>query len=136
MASLNAELSQRMEARAKRPRAKYISASTREYRFASYMEAWRAKVERIGNLNYPDEARRNKLSGDLILDVALKPDGSLDEITIMNPSGHKVLDDAAIRIVRLGAPYARFPDNISMDVDILHITRTWRFLNSSKFSGR
>ncbi len=136
MASLNAELSQRMEARAKRPRAKYISASTREYRFASYMEAWRAKVERIGNLNYPDEARRKKLSGNLVLDVALKPNGSIAEITILKPSGHKVLDDAAIRIVRLAAPFARFPENIRKDVDILHITRTWKFLNSSRFSGR
>jgi len=136
MASLNAELSQRMEARAKRPRAKYISASTREYRFASYMEAWRAKVERIGNLNYPDEARRRKLSGSLILDVAIKPDGSIAEITVLKPSGHKVLDDAAIRIVKLAAPFARFPENISKDVDILHITRTWKFLNSSRFSGR
>ena len=97
------------------------------------MEAWRAKVERIGNLNYPDAARKRKLSGSLILDVALNPDGSIGQITIRRSSGHKILDDAAIRIVKLAAPFAPFPDNIRKDVDILHVTRTWQFLNNRGF---
>ncbi len=136
IASLNAEIKQRLQNKSKRPRRKYISASTREYKFAAYMEAWRAKVERVGNLNYPDEARRKKLSGQLIMDVALLPDGSVKEITIRRSSGHQVLDDSAMRIVKLASPFARFPDNISKEVDILHITRTWKFLNTSKFSSR
>ncbi len=136
IASLNAEINQRLQNKAKRPRRKYISASTREYKFASYMEAWRAKVERVGNLNYPDEARRNKLSGQLIMDVALQPDGSVLKITIRRSSGHKVLDDSAMRIVKLASPFAPFPDDISKEVDILHITRTWKFLNTSTFSSR
>jgi protein TonB len=133
MASLNAELQQRLEARAKRPRRKFISASTREYKFAAYMEAWRAKVERIGNLNYPDDARSAQISGSLILDVAIKSDGSVTEVTLRRSSGYQVLDDAAIRIVQLAGPYAPFPESISKDVDVLHITRTWQFLNSNQF---
>ena len=136
LASLNAELQQRLDSRAKRPRRKYISANTREYRYAAYMEAWRAKVERIGNINYPDEARRRRLSGNLLLDVALNPDGSVQEITVRRSSGHKVLDDAAVRIVELASPFAPFPPDIRREVDILHVTRTWKFLNSNKFSTR
>lgn len=135
LASLNAELEQKLENRAKRPRLKFISANTQESLYASYMEAWRAKVERIGNLNYPDEARQRELSGSLLLDVALKPDGSVLEIVVRKSSGHKVLDDAAVRIVELAAPFSRFPDDIRKEVDILHITRTWRFLNSNQFSS-
>lgn len=130
MASLNAEIAERLEARAKRPRRKFVSATTREYKFAAYMEAWRAKVERIGNLNYPEEARRQRITGSLILDVALEADGSVYEITIRRPSGRKVLDDAAVRIVELAAPYAPFPKDISREVDILHITRSWQFLHT------
>jgi protein TonB len=130
LAGVNAELDQKLSARASRPRHKYISASTREYRYAAYMEAWRAKVERIGNLNYPDEARRRNLSGSLLLDVALNPDGGVREITIRKSSGYDILDDAAVRIVELAAPFAPFPDDILKEVDILHVTRTWQFVDS------
>ena len=136
MASLSAEIDRRLEEKAKRPRRDFISASTREYKYASYMEAWRAKVERIGNINYPDEARRNQLSGILQMTVALNADGTINEITIDKSSGHQVLDDAAIHIVRLASPYAIFPENIRQTVDILHITRTWKFLHNSTFSGK
>ena len=136
MASLDAELQQKLELRARRPRRKFISASTKEYRFAAYMEAWRAKVERVGNINYPDEARRKDLSGSLLLDVAINPDGSVREITVRRSSGQSVLDDAAVRIVELAAPFARFPDDFLKEIDILHVTRTWKFLNSDKFSSR
>lgn len=133
IASLSAEIRRKMETRAERPRRKFISASTREFRYASYMEAWRAKVERVGNLNYPDEARRKKLSGSLILDVALNKDGSINQITVRRSSGHKILDDAAVRIVELASPFAPFPDQIREETDILHITRTWQFLNNRGF---
>ena len=136
MASLSAEVDQRLNAYAKRPRKKWISARTREHKYAAYMDAWRTKVERVGNLNYPNEARRKRLSGDLRLDVAINADGSVHSITVSKPSGHKVLDDAAIRIVQLAAPFARFPKSISKETDILHIQRTWRFLSSNRFSGK
>ena len=133
IASLSAEIRRKMEAKAERPRRKFISASTKEYKYAAYMEAWRAKVERVGNLNYPDEARRKNLTGSLILDVALNADGSVNQITIRHSSGSKILDDAAIRIVELSSPFAPFPDHIREETDILHITRTWQFLNNYRF---
>ena len=136
LASINAELEDRLDSRSKRPRRKYISANTREYRYAAYMEAWRAKVERVGNLNYPDEARRKQLSGNLLLDVALNSDGSVRKITVRRSSGHKLLDDAAVRIVELAAPFAAFPDDIRKEVDILHVTRTWKFLDSQGLTAR
>ncbi len=135
MASLSAQIDQKLQAYAKRPRRHWITASTREHAYASYMEAWRLKVERIGNLNYPDEARRRKLSGNLLLDVALNPDGTVNEIILRRSSGHKVLDDAAVRIVKLAAPFAKFPEKIARQVDILHIQRTWRFSTTNKFMG-
>lgn len=133
IAALSAEIKRKLVTRSDRPRRKYISASTREFLYAAYMEAWRAKVERIGNLNYPDAARKQRLSGNLILDVALNRDGSINDIIIRRSSGHKVLDDAAKRIVELAAPYSDFPEDIAAQTDILHITRTWQFLNNGGF---
>ena len=133
IASLSAQIKRKLQAKAERPRRKFISASTKEYKYAYYMEAWRAKVERVGNLNYPDAARKDKLSGSLILDVALNKDGSINQITVRRSSGYQVLDDAALRIVKLAAPYSPFPEHIREETDILHITRTWQFLNSNKF---
>ncbi len=133
IAALSARIDKQLVAKAERPKRKFISASTREYKYASYMEAWRSKVERVGNLNYPEEARKRKLSGSLVLDVALNPDGTINNITVRQPSGHKVLDDAAIRIVKLSAPFAPFPDAIHGETDILHIIRTWQFLKKGGF---
>lgn len=135
IASLSAEINESRVTYAKRPRKTFISAATREYKYASYMEAWRRKVEAIGNLNYPDEARRKNLSGSLILDVALSADGKVSSIALRRSSGHKVLDDAAIAIVKLAAPYAPFPDNIRKETDVLHITRTWQFLRDHRLSS-
>lgn len=108
-------------------RRKFISANTREYEFASYMQAWVAKVERVGNLNYPMEVRRRKLVGNLLMTVGINADGSVERIDVRRSSGLPELDEAAIRIVRLAAPYAPLPDHIREQVDVLHITRTWKF---------
>ena len=120
--------------RANKPRRKYITANNKDHRFASYMEAWRAKVERVGNINYPYEARKKHLSGKLLLDVAILPDGEVQKITIRRSSGKKILDEAAVRIVELAAPFAPLPESITREVDILHITRTWNFVNDSQFT--
>jgi protein TonB len=90
----------------------------------------------VGNLNYPDEARRARLSGNLLLDVAIRPDGSIAEIILRRSSGKKVLDDAAIRIVKLAAPFPRFPKAIARETDILHVERTWQFSSGERFSSR
>lgn len=126
-ARLNAEISRVWQEYQKRPRHKYLNARTQEYKYAAYMDAWRAKVERIGNLNYPEEARRRGISGNLVLHVVLKQDGGVHEISVLRGSGHKLLDDAAVRIVELASPFAPFPRDIRAETDVLHITRTWKF---------
>lgn len=124
---LTAELDKRAQQASSKSRRKHINASTQEYLYAAYLEDWRKKVERIGNLNYPDEAKRNSLYGNLILHVAIRADGSIEQMHVRKRSGHKVLDDAALRIVRLAAPFAPFPPAIRKEVDVLDITRSWQF---------
>ena len=127
MAKLAAELRNRKEAYAKRPKIKYLTASTREYAYAAYMRGWIDRVERVGNLNYPDEARRQGLHGDVELTVVLNRDGSILQIAVIRSSGHALLDTAAQRIVRLAAPFPPVPAD-NHPVDQLNITRTWQFL--------
>lgn len=127
MEKLEAIISKQQDEYQKRPKRKFVGGRTKEYRYALYVEAWRQKVEKIGNLNYPEAARDLKLYGQLQMTVSLKPDGNLESIEINRSSGHKVLDAAAKHIVELGAPYAVFPDDIRKEVDILSITRTWTF---------
>ncbi len=127
IASLEMELGRSVQAYAKQPRSHFITASSREAKDVAYMDAWRKKVERVGNLNYPDEALRRNLSGNLILDVALNPDGTVRDIAVSRSSGHTVLDEAAVRIVHLAAPYAPFPEGMRKEYDVFHIIRTWRF---------
>jgi protein TonB len=130
MARLAAEIERRQELMAKRPKRKFISASTREYEYATYLRAWVARVERVGNLNYPDEARRRGLGGRLVMTVAVRRDGSIEEIVLNRSSGLGVLDQAAMRIVRLSEPYPPLPQTRDT-IDVLHITRTWQFQNGS-----
>ena len=98
--------------------------------FAYYLNSWRRKVERIGQLNYPQQARTEGIGGSLRLLVVIAPDGALNDVRVLQTSGHKLLDDAALRIVRLAAPYAPFPPAMKATTDILEIERTWRFLDS------
>lgn len=134
IARLEAQIAKDHEAYQKRPKRRFIGARTREYRFARYLEDWRLKVERIGNLNYPEAARKQKLYGSLQLTVGIRADGSLESIGIDRSSGVAVLDEAALRIVRLAARngFAPFPPDIRQDTDILHITRTWVFSRADK----
>ena len=111
----------------KRPRRKFVTANTREHLYAAYMRAWVAKVERVGNMNYPEQARRRNLEGSLVLSVDVLPDGSIERVQILRSSGYDLLDEAAVRIVRLAAPYAELPPDIRAETDILTITRTWQF---------
>ncbi|HHH39033.1 MAG TPA: energy transducer TonB, partial [Sedimenticola sp.] len=135
---LTAEISNRNQAFARRrpERHKWVTASTQEYKYASYLDAWRRKVERIGNLNYPDEAKRRRLYGNLVLHVAVRADGTVKEINIKRSSGHKLLDDAAIRIVRLAAPFAPFPADIRREIEVMDIVRTWQFRSNNQLFSR
>ena len=133
MARLQPEADRQEQWKSRLPRRKFISANTREYEYATYMAAWVAKVERVGNLNYPLELKQRGVAGDLLLTVGVNQDGSVDSISIQRASGIPELDEAATRIVRLAAPYAPLPPEIANDVDVLHITRTWRFSSGNRF---
>jgi protein TonB len=126
IAQLAAELRKKKVDYAKRPKVKYLTASTREYAYAAYMRGWSDRVERVGNLNYPEEARRRGLHGDVLLTVVLNLDGSIKSIEVIQSSGEKILDAAAERIVRLAAPFPPAPRSAER-IDELNITRTWRF---------
>ncbi|MHB1300688.1 MAG: TonB family protein [Burkholderiales bacterium] len=136
IARIEAQIDNDMDAYQKIPKETDVSPSTREYRFARYVEDWRIKVERIGSLNFPEEAKRRQIFGSLLLNVCIRPDGSLDRVEIVRPSGHRILDDAAIRIARLAAPYAPLPKDIRKDTDILCIYRTWMFTRSNEMVSK
>ena len=127
MARLEAQIAKQQDEYQKRPKRRFIGARTQEYRFATYVEAWRQKVERVGNLNYPEAAKEQKIYGQLRMTVSINADGSIESVEINQSSGHPILDNAARRIIELAAPYSPFPDNIRKDTDILSITRTWTF---------
>ena len=128
---LQAQIERRIEDYQKRPRMKFIGARAREYRFAQYEEDWRHKIERVGTLNYPSQAR-GKLYGNLRLTVTIRPDGSVKSVELDRSSGLKVLDAAAFKIVRMASPFAPFPPDIRKDTDLLVITRTWFFGRGDK----
>ena len=135
IARLEAQIDKNWEAYQKLPRRKFIGARTQEYRFAQYIEDWRIKVERIGNLNYPEEARRQRIYGKLQLSVSIMKDGSIENVEVSKSSGHRILDAAAMRIVKLASPYSPLPPNITRDTDILTITRTWTFTPSDRLES-
>jgi len=135
VARLEAQINKNWDAYQKMPRRKFIGARTQEYRFAQYIEDWRIKVERIGNLNYPEQARQQRIFGGLRLSVSINADGSLGPIEVSKSSGNRILDAAAMRIVKLAAPYAPLPPDIRKDTDILVITRTWTFTSSDKLES-
>ena len=131
MLHLQAQIARRTQGYQERPRKRFIGANASEYRFAQYEEDWRTKIERVGTLNYPVEAR-GKLYGVLRLTVTIRPDGTVESIDLDRSSGLKVLDQAAFRIVQMAAPFAAFPADIRKDTDLLVITRAWFFAQGDK----
>ena len=131
IARIEGQISRQMEEYNQRPRKKFIGARVEEYRFAQYVEDWRQKIERIGNLNYPDAAK-GRLYGSLVLTVIIRANGDLERVEVNRSSGKGLLDDAALRIVQMAAPYAAFPESIRRDTDVLEITRTWTFTNADR----
>ena len=132
IASLEARLSDETQQQAKGPRIRRLtSVSARRTSDAYYLQSWRRRVEQVGNLTDPEEARQKQLYGDLKLLVTLKPDGSLQAVRVLVSSGHKILDDAALNIVRLAAPYPPFPEEMKKSTDLLEIVRSWQFRPST-----
>ncbi len=135
IARLEAEINKNLALYEKMPKRKFIGARTQEYRYAQYVEDWRGKVERIGNLNYPEAARRERLHGKLVLTVSIRADGSVESVEVNHSSGQRILDAAAARIVRLAAPYSPFPPDIRKEIDVLSITRTWIFTTTDRLES-
>lgn len=128
MASLEAKLDSLRQTYAKQPRIQRLTAaSTMKANDAYYVNSWRRKIEQMGALNYPREAESCFDNCRLRLLVAINPDGTINELRILESSGKKVLDDAALRIVRLSAPFAPFTEEMRKQTDILEIIRTWQF---------
>ena len=135
MARLAAEIHLRSERYAQRPKRKFVSASTQEYAWAGSLRSWVDRVERVGNLNYPDEARRRRLAGQVVISVAVRRDGSVERAEIVQSSGIALLDASALRIVRLAEPYPPLPKT-EENPDVLHVTRTWQFLPEGSLVDR
>jgi protein TonB len=135
MAQLQARISQQWDEYQRRPKRAFVGANVREYAFARYVEDWVTKVERVGNVNYPEAARRQGIYGSLKLTVSIYSDGRIEQVEVDRSSGSKILDAAAIKIVELAAPYAPFPDDMRKKADILSITRTWTFTRSDQLVG-
>ncbi len=131
IAKLTAEIDRQQQEFAKRPKKTHVNARTKETASAEYMYQWVEKVERVGNLNYPDAARRNQLTGALILVVGIYKNGEIESVTVDESSGHKLLDDAAVRIVELAAPFQAMSGKLAEETDILYIVRTWEFQSSN-----
>lgn len=130
IARLEAQISKNFDAYQKLPRRKFIGARTQEYRYAKYIEDWRIKVERVGNINYPQVARQKNIYGTLQLSVSIRADGSVEKVEVSRSSRQPILDAAARRIVKLAAPFSPLPPDIRKDTDILNITRTWTFTSA------
>jgi periplasmic protein TonB len=126
LARLEAQIARRLDQYEKRPRKAFVGARAAEARFALYVDEFRDKVERFGSNNYPSDAR-GRIYGSLRLTVSIRADGTLDSVEIDRPSGHRILDDAARRIVKLASPFASFPPDMKRDTDVIVITRTWFF---------
>jgi protein TonB len=134
IARMEAQIARQVEEYNKRPRKAFVGARAAEVRYAQYVEDWRQKIERVGNLNYPTEAK-GRVYGSLQVTVEINSDGTLRSVQIDRPSGQRVLDRAAERIVNLAAPYAAFPPDVRKDTDILVITRTWTFAPGDKLQS-
>lgn len=127
ISSIQPELDEKFSTFTNHKREKFVSPNTREYQYAAYVSAWTHKVERIGTLNFPKQAHRNKVSGRLMVDVAINADGTIQKVQIKKSSGHKILDDAALRIAHLAAPFSAFSEEMHEEYDVLHITCWWNF---------
>lgn len=127
MAKLKQEIAKKIEQYAKRPKTKYLSSSSKAYDLAPYIDYWVKKIERTGDLNYPEQAKRKNFRGNVMLTVGIWKTGEIESIKISRSSGYKFLDEAAVHIVNLAQPFDALPEH-KENLDIIYITRTWQFL--------
>jgi protein TonB len=131
---LEAEISRNVDEYNKRPQKLFIGARATEYAAAMYLDDWVRKVERVGNLNYPEMAR-GKFYGGVQFQVTLRPDGSVYSFELLRPSGYSVLDRAAESIVRMAAPYPAISAKVLAGHDLLVLTRTMMFLRGDRLTS-
>lgn len=125
IARQQAIVEKKLQEYAQRPRKQFIGPTTKEYRFALYVDEWRQRMEKVGTLHYPKEALTRPYS--LLVSIEIKADGSVSSVDIPRSSGNKRIDDTARRIIQLASPFAPFPKDIRRDTDVLVVTRTWTF---------
>jgi periplasmic protein TonB len=133
IAALEGRIAKGFPLSSEQPRKRHLDFRTKDYTAVAYLDAWCKKIERVGKMNYPEQAKRQGLSGSLSLVVDLNPDGSLANIVVRRSSGYPLLDEAAVRIVQLAAPFAKVPESILQGHDILSITRRWQFHSNTDF---
>ena len=128
VAALEASLQNREDASSRAPQVRRLtSVAAQSAADAAYLQDWRRRLEAVGNTYYPQASVRYGMYGSLRLLVTIRSDGSLEEVELLASSGYAVLDEAAIRIVRMAAPYAPFPPELRATADKLEILRTWKF---------
>lgn len=132
MARLAAEVHLNSQRYAKRPKRKFVSASTQEYAYATYLRQWVDRAERIGNLNYPEAARQRGLSGQVVMSIGIRRNGSVESAQVLVSSGQPILDQAAMRIAKLAQPYPPLPKTAD-EIDVLNVVRTWNFKPGGTF---
>lgn len=136
LANLEAALDEQTRAYSSMPRVRRLtSVSTRRAVDAAYLHDWRQRVEAVGNQYYPEASVRYGIYGSLRLLVVIQRDGSLEDIKVLSSSGYALLDEAAIKIVRMAAPYSPFPEELRATTDKLEIIRTWQFEENRLSSG-
>lgn len=132
MTQLQARISAQWEEFQKRPKRVFVGANVHEPVLANYVNDWVNKIERVGNLNYPETARRDGIYGSVRLTISISADGRIESVAIDRSSGSKILDEAAIKIAHIASPYAPFPEEMRKKIDVLSITRTWTFTRSDQ----
>jgi protein TonB len=125
----------KLQLQGKESRSLIITPDTRASKVAPYLGAWKRKIERIGTVNYPNEARRKDMSGSPVLEVTIRADGSLASINVRRSSGHKEIDQAALAILRLAAPFDPFPAALKRDYDELRFAYEWQFMGNAVGGG-
>ncbi|MEE4245070.1 MAG: TonB family protein [Kangiellaceae bacterium] len=136
LAGSNASIDNTHQQASRNLRKRQVSAAIHQATDALYLDSWRRRIEEVGNQNYPTAARDKQLYGDLLMKVAVNANGTIRDITIIESSGHKVLDDAAISIVRLAAPFDAFDQALQKTTDVLEIVRLWQFQPGDRVSTR
>jgi periplasmic protein TonB len=124
---LQAQIDKQQKDIQERPKRRFIGGRAMATNDAMYLDSWRRKVEKIGNENYPQEAKDKKVYGQLRMTLSIKADGTIESMEINKSSGSKILDEAAKSIVRRAAPFSKFEGEMKRTTDILSITRTWTF---------